>query len=366
MRLICPNCGAQYEVADDAIPAAGRDVQCSNCGHGWFQHPHDAEVTADSDAVDITPAAAADEAADETEGQEPHVSASDVGNIAEAEGPDDAAPLVADGPADEPAPADDPALADDLASADEPARADDPASADEPALSPAADTAAEAAPRDGLADDPGDDDDMPPEPEPALMTAGPQRSIDDNLLAVLREEAERETAQRRAEATRGIETQGDLGIDALASVAAPAVVRPADQPKPVSARDSYAHLSSDMDYDADIPEASVRPAARRDLLPDVEEISSTLRSSNGRHGDDDNPMPDLPPIRKSGGFRSGFLLSILLAVVITVTYVLAPRLGEQFPAAKDALDSYVTGVDAVRARLGAVMAGLTGMIEGEN
>lgn len=37
MRLICPNCEAQYEVPDDVIPDAGRDVQCSDCGHTWFQ-----------------------------------------------------------------------------------------------------------------------------------------------------------------------------------------------------------------------------------------------------------------------------------------------------------------------------------------
>jgi predicted Zn finger-like uncharacterized protein len=37
MRLICPNCDAQYEVPYDVIPEAGRDVQCSDCGHTWFQ-----------------------------------------------------------------------------------------------------------------------------------------------------------------------------------------------------------------------------------------------------------------------------------------------------------------------------------------
>ena len=42
MRLICPNCGAQYEVPTNVIPEGGRDVQCSNCGHTWFQaHPDD-------------------------------------------------------------------------------------------------------------------------------------------------------------------------------------------------------------------------------------------------------------------------------------------------------------------------------------
>ena len=40
MRLICPNCGAQYEVPEEVIPENGRDVQCSNCGDTWFQtHP---------------------------------------------------------------------------------------------------------------------------------------------------------------------------------------------------------------------------------------------------------------------------------------------------------------------------------------
>lgn len=37
MRLICPNCDAQYDVAADAIPPSGRDVQCSSCNYTWFQ-----------------------------------------------------------------------------------------------------------------------------------------------------------------------------------------------------------------------------------------------------------------------------------------------------------------------------------------
>lgn len=37
MRLTCPECGAEYRVDDSAIPAEGRDVECSSCGHGWRQ-----------------------------------------------------------------------------------------------------------------------------------------------------------------------------------------------------------------------------------------------------------------------------------------------------------------------------------------
>ncbi|MFI0396617.1 zinc-ribbon domain-containing protein [Paracoccus sp. p1-h21] len=37
MRLICPECGAQYEIAADMVPAEGREVECSACGHVWHQ-----------------------------------------------------------------------------------------------------------------------------------------------------------------------------------------------------------------------------------------------------------------------------------------------------------------------------------------
>ena len=36
MLIKCPNCEAQYEVPNDIIPAAGRDVQCSSCSKTWF------------------------------------------------------------------------------------------------------------------------------------------------------------------------------------------------------------------------------------------------------------------------------------------------------------------------------------------
>lgn len=39
MRLICPRCGAQYEIDGAAIPPAGRDVECSACDHVWRAMP---------------------------------------------------------------------------------------------------------------------------------------------------------------------------------------------------------------------------------------------------------------------------------------------------------------------------------------
>ena len=39
MRLICPECNAQYEIADAMIPPGGREVECSACAHVWHQDP---------------------------------------------------------------------------------------------------------------------------------------------------------------------------------------------------------------------------------------------------------------------------------------------------------------------------------------
>ena len=36
MLIKCPSCEAQYEVPNDVIPEAGRDVQCSRCSKTWF------------------------------------------------------------------------------------------------------------------------------------------------------------------------------------------------------------------------------------------------------------------------------------------------------------------------------------------
>ena len=59
MRLICPNCGAQYEVGADVIPDGGRDVQCSNCGHTWFENPDAPSAEAEDDGLVEVPVAPA-------------------------------------------------------------------------------------------------------------------------------------------------------------------------------------------------------------------------------------------------------------------------------------------------------------------
>ena len=39
MIISCPNCNKKFQVPDNAIPKAGRTVQCSSCSHEWMQYP---------------------------------------------------------------------------------------------------------------------------------------------------------------------------------------------------------------------------------------------------------------------------------------------------------------------------------------
>ncbi len=51
MRLVCPNCDAEYEVDEDLVPPEGRDVQCSNCSITWFQKPDQPEADTETAAA---------------------------------------------------------------------------------------------------------------------------------------------------------------------------------------------------------------------------------------------------------------------------------------------------------------------------
>lgn len=284
MRLICPNCDAQYEVASDAIPAGGRDVQCSNCGHGWYQLP---EIVA---AGAEPPSFGAPEELGYRTPPPP----------APKPPPAEAAPAVA-----EPAPtAPEPA-------ASEPAPVPEPAEP-QPASPVFADLPESAEPAEtlvipGAAEE--DEEEAAPAPPP------PRRSLDESLLAVLREEAEREAEQRKAEAPPS-----------------PPAPPPAAQPRPAAA------------------ETAPR---NRDLLPDIEEINSTLRASNERRHEVDN-LPALAEERPSG-FGSGFFLMLVLAAGLAAAYVMAPKISEQIPSSAPAMQAYVGAVDQGRIWLDGLM-----------
>lgn len=284
MRLICPNCEAEYEVDDAAIPDTGRDVQCSNCGHAWFQLPPEIELALEQEEELFGQASAADPFPDVDEEE------------------------------DLPAP---------LAAA---AAAAPEAAAVPPAVPPAA----------------------PPPPEM------PKRSVDENLMAILREEAEREAAARKAEGST-LETQPELGLPP----AAPAEVATASAGALGGLGAAARRIAQLKGVDPDAPPpAPPKPQTRRDMLPDIEEINSSLKGGEA-----------LPPLTEQDemdgsaanarGFRSGFGVALLIAVIGVAVYVSAPRIVALVPAAEGAVTAYVAAVDAGRIWLDGALKGAT-------
>ena len=98
-------------------------------------------------------------------------------------------------------------------------------------------------------------------------------------------------------------------------------------------------------------------------MPDIEEINSTLRANSDRAREADNEveaLPDLKPRRR--GFRSGFVLVMIVAVVLAMAYIMAPRIVAQIPGSAPAMKSYVTTVDGWRLWLDGVMQSASGSL----
>jgi predicted Zn finger-like uncharacterized protein len=297
MRLICPNCDAQYEVDASLIPDSGRDVQCADCGHVWFQVPESAVLPEEPDEAD-------------------------------------AAALLGRNVAPPPGPA------------------QEPAAEPEPGQPPQAALA---------------------EPDlPAL----PRAPLDESLLAVLREEAEREIRARAEEtaraASRGLEMQPELGLENGPSLRI--------RPRAAAAR-TPANPEPDMDMaglaatpdsigqtettDPGTVGAAPRPrAARRELLPDIDRINSTLDASRAaRNG---AAQPGLPEDagRKRKGFRQGFVSVLAMAAAGWAVYAQSVQISEIVPGAATLIDGYVAVIDGARLGLDRLVRDLLQTLNG--
>ena len=275
MRLTCRNCDAQYEVDDAAIPPKGRDVQCSGCGHAWFQM-----------RVDAMPQL------------RPEVSAP-----VDPAGPDPAVAMWSD-PG--------------VHTKDDPARTE-----------------------------PLTDEGPPPVlPEAQEDAALRRRGLDDTVPEVLREEAAREAAVRRAEAPPPIEVQTDLGL---------APPPPPLPPSVLAARQSFADFLVSPDELTLEEDTQARPASRSELFPDIEEINSTLRASSEPRGDESEAGTETHVGADRRGFRTGFLMIILIAVLSWLVYAMAPQIVAAVPASESAMQAYVEGVDLARLSVDAAL-----------
>lgn len=266
MRLTCPHCDAQYEVDAAVIPEDGRDVQCSSCGHTWFQLSAAALVAADETA------AKADDGFDDVP---------DLDDLSAAETPEppEAAPEVA----------------------------------------------------------------------PAAKAAPKQRTLDDAVLNVLREEADREAKARQSEGS-SLEAQGEFGLAAAA-------------PAPVVTEVAPAAVDPGEGVHGD---PLVARGSRRELLPDIEEINSTLRATSERSGDPAaRNVPETLRQRRSG-FRRGFLSALSVMILALLPYVLADSLATRVPSLAPAVTGYAHAIDSFRLWLDGRMKSTTDSLRSAN
>lgn len=258
MRLICPNCGAQYEVPDEVIPENGRDVQCSNCGDTWFQtHPDHPQISEDAPETEF----------------------------------DDA---------------------------DQPDWAELPEEAPEPQPEPQ------------------------PEPRPAPEEPA-RRSLDPDVASVLREEASRERQARQADARGGLESQPDLGLES----AGDGGDKRSDQAR--TRMDRLKGATTPREEPAD--EVEVDPGSRSGLLPDINEVNSSIATTaeneeqdrSARDGTRTAASPDT-----AGSFGRGMRMAVALAVIGTAIYMFAPQIAGMVPATAGPLSAYVEFVNQGR------------------
>ena len=251
MRLICPNCGAQYEIDVTLLPEEGRDVQCSNCRHAWYQRGPDIESVQEEEDSGFEPAEAAPEPVAET------------------------------------------------------------------APEPVAETVPEMPEEEDLDEDEGE---LPPAAAAALAN----RKMDAQVLDVLREEAAREQRQRQEES---------------------GITPPEPEEALLRQRDMEAQTRKAQATGEVIP-AEASAGLRSELLPDIDEINSTLKP-----GVSAGAGAAMAPKSRGRGFRLGFGTALLIAAAFVSAYAYAPKIVAQFPASEPVVVAYVNKVNDLRTRL---------------
>ncbi|ATF19621.1 zinc-ribbon domain-containing protein [Phaeobacter gallaeciensis] len=164
--------------------------------------------------------------------------------------------------------------------------------------------------------------------------AATARGLDPAISDILREEAEREASLRAAE-NNPLQTQTDLGLDSLPEEESARRAR--------EAREQMARMRGEDPQQL----ATAETESRRGLLPNIDEINSTLRSGESAAAPIAPPMDAAPP-KKKRNFVRGFAFALLIALALAMAYDNAPLIAQKLPQADPYLSTYVAKVDAAR------------------
>ncbi|SEN34310.1 MJ0042 family finger-like domain-containing protein [Palleronia pelagia] len=360
MRLICPNCEAQYEIDPGLIPSEGRDVQCSNCGNTWFagpdgvaRDPADAATPSD-DAMppedgteqrrrrrelDERTRAILREEAEREAAQRRRAAAQPVEEQTEMGLPEPARR----GGAAAPPPAPDPVETEDY---------DDEADWGEPAATAPVDLPDETAPADGDTAW-GPDDRDPAGQADAGAPDADDKDDDDAYLEDWDTGPDREETQPHdpvaADIAATLEDDRATRNDSIDEMDDPAPTRRQEAP------DTH-------------DRARTAAASRGDLLPDIDQINSTLtatsRQQSDSFDDDFDDENDRQTARSGSAFRLGFGIVLFLTALAMLLYYLAPQIVQALPRTELFLAAYVQSVNEFRAALDNLLISAAEMIVG--
>lgn len=295
MRLICPNCEAQYEVSDDAIPPGGRDVQCSNCQLSWFQT------------------------------EKPTVPGRTPLRLSNDQEPEDAAPNSAA----EPEPEATAEMSEDYAQSfvDEIA-SEVPQTAQEPKPAPKTSTA-------------------PPEPM--------RRQLDNAVANILREEAALGTAAIAATP----KAQSPVANPPATETPKPAAPVAADETRQRIAMMTAEEGGIRSGTKTGMAKGDTANADEAHLrtVPSINEINATLRAR--AQANDASGLTEAEKIEavERKGFRRGFFWVLLLMILAILPYVFADQITENLPQTTEFMASYVMTIDQLRLSLSEMVEG---------
>jgi hypothetical protein len=182
-------------------------------------------------------------------------------------------------------------------------------------------------------------------PNPEIASAEPvQRSaVSESVRDILRAEVAYDQNVRQPE-PNSIETQTELGLDETPS-----------QEQKQGLRERMARLRGLNP--ADTTGTAAGAGKRRDLLPDIEEINSTLSASSDRDEDGTvlNDETRMERARRTS-FRTTFLILIFFVILLVLLYTFAPMLAQKVPAFEGILNAYVTAANAFRTWLDSTLS----------
>lgn len=172
--------------------------------------------------------------------------------------------------------------------------------------------------------------DTPPAPKPDAMPK--RREVDPQALDILKEEADRELARRRQDRASTVETQPEFDL-----------VTGGDDTPSRALRARMARLRGESE-----PRSVARPEPeddgyhppQRELLPDIDEINSSLRPADAD--------PDATEVERRRGFRRGFGTMVAIAALLILAYVAAPAIVRALPGLEPLMAAYVEAANGLR------------------